>query len=45
MKTYLYFILFILWYYTVETAQPYFPPQIVFSPDDGLTIYAIDEIN
>jgi hypothetical protein len=45
MKIYLYFISFILWYYAVETAQPYFPPQIVFSPDEGLTIYAIDEIN
>ncbi|CAF1374231.1 unnamed protein product [Rotaria magnacalcarata] len=29
----------------VECAQPYFPTQIVFSPDDGLTIFAIDEIN
>ena len=27
------------------TIQPYFPPQIVFSPNDGQQIYAIDEIN
>ncbi|CAF4049898.1 unnamed protein product, partial [Rotaria sordida] len=27
------------------SAQPYFPPQIVFSPNDGQTLYAIDEIN
>ncbi|CAF4227309.1 unnamed protein product, partial [Adineta steineri] len=26
-------------------AQPYFPGQIVFSPDNGQTIFAIDEIN
>ncbi|CAF4256092.1 unnamed protein product, partial [Rotaria sordida] len=26
-------------------SQPFFPPQIVFSPDDGQTIIAIDEIN
>ncbi|CAF4703128.1 unnamed protein product [Rotaria sp. Silwood1] len=25
--------------------QPYFPPQIVFSPDNGQIIIAIDEIN
>jgi hypothetical protein len=25
--------------------QPYFPRQIVFSPDNGTTIFAIDEIN
>ena len=28
-----------------ECAQPYFPPQIVFSPDNDVTIFAIDEIN
>ncbi|CAF1098219.1 unnamed protein product [Adineta steineri] len=26
-------------------AQPYFPAQIVFSPNNGQTIFAIDEIN
>ncbi|CAF5016709.1 unnamed protein product, partial [Rotaria sp. Silwood1] len=25
--------------------QPFFPPQIVFSPNDGRTIIAIDEVN
>lgn len=29
----------------VNSIQPYFPEQIVFSPDDGRTIYAIDEVN
>jgi hypothetical protein len=29
----------------VQTAQPYFPPQIVFSPGDDEIIIAIDEIN
>ncbi len=28
-----------------KCAQLYFPPQIVFSPDNGQTISAIDEIN
>ncbi|CAF1304929.1 unnamed protein product [Rotaria sp. Silwood1] len=46
MKMYLYLISFILYYYSVEcSSQPYFPPQIVFSPDGGKTIIAIDEIN
>ncbi|UJR34818.1 hypothetical protein I4U23_027599 [Adineta vaga] len=45
MKIYFYSILCIVWCYAVETAQPYFPSQIVFSIDDGLTLYAIDEIN
>ncbi|CAF3718773.1 unnamed protein product [Rotaria sp. Silwood1] len=40
-----YLVSFITCYYFGESAQPYFPPQIVFSPDDGLTIFAIDEIN
>ena len=31
--------------FLVECTQPYFPSQIVFSPDNGQTIYAIDEIN
>ncbi len=46
MKIYLYLLSFILSSYPGESAvQPFFPPQIVFSPDDGKTIYAIDEIN
>jgi hypothetical protein len=45
MKIHLYLISFILWYYPGECAQPYFPPQIVFSPDNGATTFAIDEIN
>jgi hypothetical protein len=28
-----------------QSAQPNFPTQITFSPDNGQTIYAIDEIN
>ncbi|CAF1230003.1 unnamed protein product [Rotaria sordida] len=43
MKTYLYLISFILFYYYGECAQPYFPPQILFFADN--TLYAIDEIN
>ncbi len=45
MKIYLHFISFILWYYFAECLQPFFPSQIVFSPDDGTTTIAIDEIN
>ncbi|CAF3363534.1 unnamed protein product [Rotaria sp. Silwood2] len=45
MKIYLYLTSFILWYYTGDCTQPYFPPQIVFSPNNGLTTIAIDEIN
>ncbi|CAF4762549.1 unnamed protein product [Rotaria sp. Silwood1] len=45
MKIYLYLTSFILGYYTGNCAQPYFPPQIVFSPDNGVTTIAIDEIN
>ena len=45
MKIYLHLISFILWCYFVECVQPYFPSQIVFSPDDGKTTIAIDEIN
>ncbi len=44
-QIYLYLLSFILFNSLVECTQPYFPPQIVFSPDDGQTIYAIDEIN
>jgi hypothetical protein len=43
MQTYLYLLSLILLKYLVNCAQPYFPPQILFSVDDG--IVAIDEIN
>ncbi|CAF0908011.1 unnamed protein product [Rotaria sordida] len=45
VKIYLYLASFILWYYIGECVQPYFPPQIIFSPDNGVTTIAIDEIN
>jgi hypothetical protein len=45
MKIYLYLISFILYCYSGWCEQPYFPPQIVFSTDDGRSIIAIDEIN
>ncbi|CAF4134395.1 unnamed protein product [Rotaria sp. Silwood2] len=45
IKIHLYLISFILWCYKGECAQPYFPSQIVFSPDNGVTTIAIDEIN
>ncbi|UJR20283.1 hypothetical protein I4U23_023414 [Adineta vaga] len=45
MKMYLSLILLILYsYYPIRCAQPYFPPQIVFSVNNS-TIYGIDEIN
>ncbi|CAF1492717.1 unnamed protein product [Rotaria sordida] len=46
MKIFLCLISFLLYYYKGECApQPFFPPQIVFSPNDGGTIFAIDEVN
>ncbi|CAF3583911.1 unnamed protein product [Rotaria sp. Silwood1] len=45
MKLHLSLISFVLCCYAAECAQPYFPPQIVFSPDGGKTIIAVDEIN
>jgi hypothetical protein len=45
LKMLLCLISFILCYYLGESVQPYFPPQIVFSIDNGQTIIAIDEIN
>ena len=45
MKIYFYLISFVVYYYSVQTAQPYFPPQIVFSFGDDEIIMAIDEIN
>ncbi|UJR32446.1 hypothetical protein I4U23_019908 [Adineta vaga] len=38
-------LLSVLYYSLVESAQPYFPSQIVFSPDNGVTTIAVDEIN
>jgi hypothetical protein len=45
MKMYWCLLSFILLFYFGECIQPYFPPQIVFSPDSGQTIITIDEIN
>jgi hypothetical protein len=45
MKIYLCLISFILLHYLGDYAQPYFPSQIVFSPDNGVTVIAVDEIN
>jgi hypothetical protein len=45
MKINLYLISFILYYYEAQCAQPYFPPQIVFSLDNDRTTIAVDEIN
>jgi hypothetical protein len=45
MTIYLYLLAFILFSHSGETAQPFFPPQIVFSPDNSRTIIAIDEVN
>lgn len=45
IRIHLYLVAIILCCYTGECAQPYFPPQIVFSPDNGVTTIAIDEIN
>ncbi|CAF3096841.1 unnamed protein product [Rotaria sp. Silwood2] len=38
-------MMMILYHYFGESAQSYFPPQIVFSTDNGQTVIAIDEIN
>jgi hypothetical protein len=45
MKNLLCLLLFILLNSLVSSIQPYFPSQIVFSDDNGQSIYAIDEIN
>ncbi|CAF3604053.1 unnamed protein product [Rotaria sp. Silwood1] len=45
MKIVLSLLLFSLCNHLGQCAQPYFPSQIVFSPDDGKTTIAIDEIN
>ncbi|CAF1935458.1 unnamed protein product [Rotaria magnacalcarata] len=45
MKLLFSLILFYFCYYFGEFHQPYFPSEIVFSPDNSQTIIAIDEIN
>ncbi len=45
MKILWYLISFILYHYGTDCVQPYFPSQIVFSPDNGVTTIAVDEIN
>ncbi|CAF2249276.1 unnamed protein product [Rotaria magnacalcarata] len=45
MKILLFLISFILHCRVSKCVQPYFPSQIVFSPDNGVTTLAIDEIN
>ena len=39
------FIFCLALYSVGKCAQPNFPPQITFSPDDDQSIIAIDEIN
>lgn len=38
-------MLLVLHYYSVQSAQPYFPPQIVFSLNTDDILVAVDEIN
>ncbi|CAF0773672.1 unnamed protein product [Adineta ricciae] len=46
MKLYLSLIFLVLYNdYCIECVQPYFPGQIVFSPNNGQMIYGIDEVN
>lgn len=46
LRILLYYALLFLCMRNVESVQPYFPSQIVFSINDGLkTIYAIDAVN
>ena len=45
MKAYLSLFSLISFIDLGKSVQPYFPPQIVFTPDNGQSIYAIDEIN
>ncbi|CAF3412796.1 unnamed protein product [Rotaria socialis] len=45
MKIFFCLLSFITCHYLGESHQPYFPSQIVFSPDSGRTVIAIDEIN
>ncbi|CAF1484041.1 unnamed protein product [Rotaria sp. Silwood1] len=46
-RVFLYFLLFNLWNLNVECVQPYFPPQVTFTREEGVTtdLFAIDEIN
>ena len=45
MLRFLQVLLFFSYYYSAFTAQPYFPPQIVFTLLGGQYLYGIDEIN
>ena len=45
MKICLCLLSFVLFDYFAECVQPYFLPQIVFSPSNGVTTLAIDQIN
>ena len=45
MKQFWYYIPFIIYRYGTDCVQPYFPSQIVFSPDNGVTTIAVDEVN
>jgi hypothetical protein len=45
MKIVLSLLLFSLCHHFGQSEQPYFPSQMVFSPDKGKTTIAIDEIN
>jgi len=45
INTVLLFLTFHLCNYVVQSAQPYFPPQITFSVNGGQTVMAIDQIN
>ncbi|CAF1330662.1 unnamed protein product [Rotaria sordida] len=45
MKLLVCLLLFVLSNHLGQASQPYFPPQLVFSPDNNKTIIAIDEIN
>lgn len=38
-------LLLFFYCYLVDSAQPYFPSQVVFTLNSGQTLYAIDEVN
>jgi len=45
MLTHLQALLFFSCYYFTQSAQPYFPEQIVFAIPEDQTLYAIDQVN
>ncbi|CAF1441461.1 unnamed protein product [Adineta ricciae] len=45
MKIFVCFLIFIFAQQFVNSVQPYFPKQVIFSPDNNQTIIAIDGIN